>query len=107
MASTCRVVASSSSSPGCGATLSISASWNARNSARDAFCCSRGREPGALVAHLLPGAERRGDTVALRRQPGELVEQIEMRRRIEQHLVLVLAVQIDQRPAPPRAAPRS
>ena len=97
MASTWRVVVSSWSSPGCGAALSISDELEREElGARRLLLLGRG-EAGALVAHLLPGAERGGDALALRRQSGELVEQIEMRGGIEQHLVLVLPVQIDER----------
>ena len=98
MASTCRVVISSWSSSGCGAALSISDELEREELGARGFLLFGGRQAGALVAHLLPGAERRRDPVALRRQPGELVEQIEVRRGIEQDLVLVLAVQIDEGP---------
>src|SRR6185436_4705018 len=61
------------------------------------FLLLAGGEARALVADALPVAKRRRHAVALRHQPRELVEQIEMRRRIEKDLVLVLPVQIDQR----------
>jgi hypothetical protein len=54
------VVASSSSSAAVGAALSISASWNARNSARDAFCCSSAAS-GSRSAQRGGGDERAVD----------------------------------------------
>ena len=93
--------------PAAGATRSISASWNARNSARDAFCRSLASRRSRSAWTLLPACANAAATdAALGADAGERVEQVEVGRRIEQHLVLVLAVQIDQAAGRARAARR-
>ncbi len=52
----------------------------------------------ALGRELLPVGERVGHLLALRFESRVGVEHVEVRGRIEQHLVLVLSVQIDERP---------
>ncbi len=62
------------------------------------FLLFGGGQARALVADQLPRAERRGHPLARGSQPREFVQQIEVRGRIEQDLVLVLSVEIHQRP---------
>ena len=91
------MAASSSSSPGFGSTRSISASWKATNSARDALSRWLARTPVPFCGELLPRGERFSDLEPLRFEPRVGVEHIEVRGRVEQHLVLVLPVEVDER----------
>ena len=91
------MAASSSSSPGFGSTRSISASWKATNSARDALSRWLASEAVPFGRELLPRGERLSHLEALRFEPRVGVEHVEVRRGIEQHLVLVLPVEVDER----------
>ena len=73
--------------------------------ARGLLALARRAAGSRSVASPLPARERRRRRAARSAsRPGELVEQVEVRGRIEQDLVLVLAVQIDERRRTGRAA---
>ena len=93
---TWRAVTSSSSSPACGCGAIDLGQLEA-----DVFLAPRllarvRREAVPFPDERLQSRERRANGFAILRQPGERIEQIEVRSRIEQHLVLVLAMEIDQ-----------
>ena len=90
--------------PACGATRSISASWKARTRRATPSRCSAWREPLALVAQLLPCGERVRHRGASGVSAANSSSRSRCVGRIEQHLMLVLAVQLDEPPTRSRSA---